>query len=204
MMNHVDNDLIFLLRKEVETQLGFSLNTPSNFDSLILRIKDTTGEYISLSTLKRLWGYVEYKQRPSLSTLSILARFAEYRDWNDFCEKKQGGQLDNSGFISKDDERMTELHPGEELGVEWHPDRYCHIRCEAPGRFVVISAYNSKLQPGDTFTASVFAVGHPLYMSNFCRDGSSMPPYVAGAKAGLTSVKLLLKVGSCISKPDEE
>jgi hypothetical protein len=192
-MENIDNDLIFLLLKNVERKMGFSMKAPSNFDSLILRINEATSENLSQSTLKRLWGYIDSNQRPRLSTLSILARFIGYKDWDDFCEKKQVYHCDNSGFISKDGECMTELRAGDELGLEWTPDRYCHIRCDAPGSFTVLNAVNSKLQTGDTFSASLFAVGHPLYMSNFFRDGKSMPPYVAGAKSGLTSVKLVAK-----------
>lgn len=44
---------------------------------------------ISLSTLKRLWGYVPYTSRPRLTTLNILSRYVGYRDFSAFCEALQ-------------------------------------------------------------------------------------------------------------------
>ena len=82
-MKDIDDDAIFLLKKEVENKMGFSLKAPTNFDALISRVLKETGETLSISTIKRLWGYVSQSSTPRLSTLSILSRFVGYRDFDD-------------------------------------------------------------------------------------------------------------------------
>ena len=72
------------LKKECEKVLGKAVVSPTNFDELNLNIKKSTGRNVSVSTLKRLWGYVHYPHRPSREILSILSVYAGYRDWHDF------------------------------------------------------------------------------------------------------------------------
>jgi hypothetical protein len=58
--------------------------TNYDFEKLSEAISDDTGVTLSVSTLKRLWGRVAYKNVPALNTLNTLARFAGYVDWRAF------------------------------------------------------------------------------------------------------------------------
>ena len=78
-MNDNNVDIKELLR-QVENKLGRSLATPSDFDALLLSVFQTTGERMSISTIKRLVGYVNDSHEPSNATLSVLARYLGYRD----------------------------------------------------------------------------------------------------------------------------
>lgn len=72
------------LRAAVEQKMGKPLLTPGDFDELSLRIKMQTGEDLSLSTIKRLWGYTRPCASPRFRTLSVLSRFLGFRDWDDW------------------------------------------------------------------------------------------------------------------------
>lgn len=72
------------LLAEVEQRMGKKLRTPGDFDEMLLRMRMTTGDSLSLSTIKRVWGYVRSNSNTRLHTLSVLARFAGYEDWDDF------------------------------------------------------------------------------------------------------------------------
>ncbi|SDZ88194.1 hypothetical protein [Pedobacter hartonius] len=54
------------------------------FEKLSSRILEKTGERLSVSTLKRIWGKVSYDHAPAKSTLNILARYAGYENWRSF------------------------------------------------------------------------------------------------------------------------
>ncbi|NER13589.1 hypothetical protein GWK08_09085 [Leptobacterium flavescens] len=54
------------------------------FIELSERIQEETHVLLSPTTLKRVWGRVNYKSAPSISTLNTLAGFAGYRNWRDF------------------------------------------------------------------------------------------------------------------------
>ncbi len=56
MPNHIPE--IALLLEEVEKKYGRKVSTSTDFESLSVVIEHEIGEYLSSSTLKRLWGYV--------------------------------------------------------------------------------------------------------------------------------------------------
>ncbi|MCX2680518.1 hypothetical protein OOZ15_11250 [Galbibacter sp. EGI 63066] len=55
-----------------------------DFDKLAGMVQDKTGVMLSVSTLKRVFGRVEYKSTPSLTTLNTLAQFVGFEDWRVF------------------------------------------------------------------------------------------------------------------------
>ena len=55
--------------------------THQAFDQLSELIWEETGTKLSATTLKRLWGKVEYQSQPTTNTLNALARFAGYPHW---------------------------------------------------------------------------------------------------------------------------
>lgn len=73
------------LKLEIEKRMGKPLKSPTDFNQLSLRLQKELKEEISISTIKRIWGYVEAKHNTRYTTLSILSRFIGYIDWYDFC-----------------------------------------------------------------------------------------------------------------------
>jgi hypothetical protein len=189
-MKDIDDDAIFLLKKEVENKMGFSLKAPTNFNALITRVMNETGEMLSISTIKRLWGYVNQPSSPRLSTLSILSRFLRFRDFDDFCLKKRIYTSVDSEFISLTSGEVKDLRIGDELMLEWKPDRFCRIRYEEEDQFKVVNAINCKLQKNDRFHASFVAVGHPLYATELMRGDECLNDYVAGKNSGLLAISI--------------
>ncbi|WP_190808757.1 hypothetical protein [Flagellimonas sp. S3867] len=51
------------------------------------RIQQQTKVLLSPVTLKRVWGRVDYKSAPSITTLNTLAKFAGFENWRDFKSK---------------------------------------------------------------------------------------------------------------------
>lgn len=189
-MKNIDDDAVFLLKKEVEHKMGFSLKAPTNFDALIARVSEEDGETLSMSTIKRLWGYVSSANAPRLSTLSILSSFLGFRDFDDFCIKRRIYTSEDSDFITSAEGQTKGLHVGDELMLEWRPDRFCRLRYESKDCFKVINSINCKLLKGDTFRASFVAVGHPLFVTELMRGGECLNDYVAGKSSGLLSVNI--------------
>ncbi|NII27640.1 hypothetical protein HB364_21335 [Pseudoflavitalea sp. X16] len=76
--------------EEIEAQLNWGSSARwSNYDfeKLADLIAAKTGVQLSLSTLKRIWGKVSYKNAPSLTTLHTLARFLGYADWRTYQQQ---------------------------------------------------------------------------------------------------------------------
>ena len=79
---HID-----LLKQRIEAQMawGDSVHwTHQDFNELSERIWESTQTKLSASTLKRLWGKVQYRSQPTTNTLNALAQFVGYEHWRDF------------------------------------------------------------------------------------------------------------------------
>lgn len=87
------------LKQEVETLVGRSVKTPKDFEFLSRQIEGYTNETISVSTLKRMWGYVASPCKPSKYNLNLLSRMVGYPDWASFVGGQEG--LSSSRFFVK-------------------------------------------------------------------------------------------------------
>lgn len=76
------------LRQEVEAKVGRQMQTPKDFDFLVGQIFVKTQQRISVSTLKRVWGYVSSKGDTSETTLNLLSKFAGYENFTQFCQQE--------------------------------------------------------------------------------------------------------------------
>src|SRR5687767_5441651 len=84
MNNQTDAWYLQQCLDQIEQKLAWGPHTEwtnYDFEKLSETISGATGVTLSISTLKRLWGKVTYKNVPALNTLNTLARFAGYEDW---------------------------------------------------------------------------------------------------------------------------
>ena len=177
------------LKQIVTRQIGRTLESPADYEYLSEQIQKTTGEYLSPTTLKRVFGHIPYEGQLRPTTLSILARYAGFSGWQDYQDK----QHVESGFIATQRVMKKELSKGQKLSIAWNPDRECLIEYLGEERFVVLHAKNCKLQIGDQFTTIHFILGQPLTATNVVsvREPLQQDTYIAGAKTGLTKIELL-------------
>ena len=87
---------IRLWRELFEKSLGWeSSDTWSEYDfeKLSEIIFSKTNTRLSLSTLKRLWGKVQYNSTPTIATLNVLARALDFEDWRAFKKRMDEDNL---------------------------------------------------------------------------------------------------------------
>lgn len=75
------------LKAEVVATFTRTLDSPTDFDALSADIMHRTGEGVSSSTLRRLYGYIKPAVVPRPSTLSVLARYVGRAGWSEFCNE---------------------------------------------------------------------------------------------------------------------
>ena len=74
----------------IEEKLGWGTSRSWHNDMFIElseRIQQQTKVLLSPVTLKRVWGRIDYKSAPSITTLNTLAQFAGFQNWRDFKGK---------------------------------------------------------------------------------------------------------------------
>lgn len=186
------NEKIETLKGMVEERAGRKLKTPTDFNFLLGEINRTTKELLSLSTLKRIWEYVPSDHQPSASTLSILSRYAGFTGWDDFSNSFECGMLDDSEFLFDKQVVPGKLKEGDEVELRWEPNRRCRVVYIGDEHFRVLEAENSKLEPGDTFQATLFCLHHPLFLTDLRREGCRPRTYVAAKRKGITELRVLV------------
>ena len=182
---------IIQLRNDVEKHIGQALLSPTDFQRLIQQIWNQQRAILSLSTIKRLWGYVESNGTPRLSTLNTLAQFLGFADWNAYLVAlEQRGGIE-SALCTGEGIQTADLQAEDRIVVAWQPNRQCTFRYLGDNQFVVENSTNAKLQQGITFSAARFMIGQPMYLDNILLADSTCTSYVAGKRNGLTLVKKL-------------
>lgn len=88
------------LRKNIEESVERVMHTPADFDFLSGAVWERIREYISPTTLKRTWGYLDGVKNIRFSTLETLARFAGFKSWDNYLAERRFAQDQNSAFVS--------------------------------------------------------------------------------------------------------
>ena len=184
MSNNYIPELAYLL-SEVEKKYGRRIATTTDFESLSVVIEHQTGELLSSSTLKRLWGYVTLNPTPRISTLDILSRFVGHKDFKAFCQSLTDGKVLSSKFFSTRYLAVSELDEMSKVTIGWAPDRIVEMRYLGAFLFEIERSVNSKLKPGDRFELSDIILGYPMFISRILRNGEYTPAYVAGQDGGI-------------------
>lgn len=178
-------EIIEQLKSAVELVVGRKIEHPKDFDFLEKQIEGYVGEHISVSTLKRLWGYVTSNSEISVYTLNVLSHMIGYASWSEFCQSRCVAEEESSHKIICRKLFTSALSPGTKISLVWRPDRKLLVRFEGQDLFVVLESTNSKLADGDIFHCAQFVEKMPLFLSGLYRKG--MPPcdYVCGRQGGI-------------------
>lgn len=181
---------IATLLNEVEKKYGRTISTSSDFEALSIDIEREEGEYLSTSTLKRLWGYVTMRPVPRKTTLDALARYCGYNSFKKYCEELKNSPDNSSNFFSTQYLDASDLVLGDKILIGWAPNRMVTLQSLGNCKFIVLESKNSKLKEGDEFFVSQFLVGYPLYIDKLYRDGVDSPlSYIAGKLGGINRVE---------------
>lgn len=189
--NELNQYYIECLRQDLTRAVGRTMTTFSDFDFLSLKLKEKTNEVPSISTLKRLWGYVQNSSSFSKSTLNSLSRFLGFDDWSHYVENLMRDSRVESGFLDSNSIVVSTLTKGDRLEIKWNPGRRILVEYVGSGRFTVIESENSKLRGGNSFELLIITKGHPFYCTNLDIDGEKYNEYTAGFKTGITSLRLI-------------
>lgn len=180
-----------LLKKEFEQSLGRVLHSPSDFTFASEAIQDRINEYLSATTLMRIWGYVNEACKTRMSTYNILSRFLGYPDFDSFVSHVDNVAEVESEAIKSEHINTSDLSIGDRIEFTWNPGRRCLAEFLGDGRFRVLQVDNSKIQVGDTFTCHFFILKQPLHLFDMNNFEDITQTYVAGKKTGLTSLKII-------------
>lgn len=172
------------LTASIEEAIGYKITGPKNFTRLMNFILERTGEYVSATTLKRIWGYLDEPLKTRYNTLSILVRAIGYIDYNDFLQRNHNApcetKIPSSEKYGKSIDVLTDLETGDRIDLFWNPGRECKIRYLGDLTFIVEDSKLTRLKPRDTFRCHLIIAGHPLYLSSLKHGRARPTAYICG------------------------
>ena len=188
-LNATDKAVARLL-EDVKRRYGHEVTGPHDFNELSDDIAAITHERLSVSTLKRLWGYVEGYDTVRLATLGTLARYVGCRDWTDFCDTFNAD--DGSEWSTEPVIPISTLRPGDRVEITWQPGRRMVVLYLDQGRFRVVERERCKLAVGDSFSCAGMVCGERLVLTQVEHAGNDQVlTYVCGKKDGIQARKLI-------------
>lgn len=186
------NQNIMLLRALVEESANHRLSTSTDFAFLSGCIQGRLHQTLSVSTLERIWGYVDGYQSVREGTLSILAQFVGFPDWAtfvaDYCNVPSA---QSSHRVMAPSLMASEVPTGDRIVIEWNPERKCTLVHLGDGLWRVEESIKSKLLVGDTFLCQRFTLNQPLFLEDYHHENEPPSLFVVGKRGGLTRVELI-------------
>lgn len=176
------------LKAITNKNLDCTPTTPSEFSEAILKIQKKTGHSISLSSMKRIWGYVAYDSFPSKTILNTLAQFNGFKNWDTFMANPEDCDNEVSCFIEESVVSADKLNPGDRVLLQWGKDKTCELEYISHFRFRVNKSKNIKLLTGDTCRISILCLRHPIFITDIKRGDMDIPAYIGARKGGVTSI----------------
>lgn len=180
---------IAALRNAVEQKFGTKILSPRHFVALSENIGDTAREYLSETTLQRIWLYKKGYDTVSVHTLNVLCHYAGFLDWDSFCNQFRAESPVESYMFEKRSLDLDRLKVGTIIHIAWLPDRDCTLRYLGHHRFEAIETHQSKLANGDIFTCHLLQLGREAYIE-LLRDDTEMS-YIIGKVNGLTDLSVI-------------
>lgn len=184
----VNPQYITLLRQLVEESADHAIATSNDFIFLSGEIRGRLNENLSVSTLKRLWGYVDGYASVRPSTLDILARFVGFPDWetfvSDYCEVES---VQSSHRVVGESLFAKDLSVGDNVEIRWNPNRRLLLNYLGDNMFKITESENAKLKAGGRFLCQCFILNQPLFVDVLDNEGLTAV-FVMGNKGGLTKI----------------
>lgn len=180
------------IRKRIEGKFGCPLENISQSQELANAIQAETGSYISIATIRRMFGWVsDADVKPHKSTMDIIARYLGYPNFS-LLAADLGEDCEISAFTPVESVESANLEEGTRLRITYDPRRIITMSYLGDNRYVIdMQEGSKKLLSGDVLTITHIAVGFELLVSDVKRGGESLGSYHAAKQGGITSIEIL-------------
>ena len=175
--------------KHIEKKFGKEIRYPSDCDSLSEDIFICTKQKISISTMKRLLGFVNGVQEPRLYTLDILARYLGFNNWDIYLEEIKS--MSTSDFFNVDKIEVENLSSNTRVQIAYEPNHKLILNYLGDFLFKIEISENSKLQENDIVKITNFIKNFPLLILEVKRNDLNLGQYRAGKSGGLSEIKII-------------
>lgn len=177
--------------KKLEERFGRPIRYTCDIDDLITDIFEKTGTMLSVNTIKRLFGLIKETANPRLYTLDTIAKYLNYKDWDDLNRATNVNSYSEFGYLDRIS--SASLAAGDVVKFRYDPDRAVTLTYIDDNKFNVTESVNSKLKKDDEVLITNFVSKYPVIVTQVIRNGANIGNYIAGKISGLKALQLLKK-----------
>lgn len=144
--------------KDIKSKSNLLFDNAADFKVLTELIDKETGRTIGLTTIKRLFGYIDDDRKTSQYTLNTLALYLGFNDWKEYSKAKN---LDSDWNFDTDKVLIAEQTTGEKIHVKYLDRIISFVVTEYDNQKVlrVEKAENSSLKVNDILLVNSLQVG---------------------------------------------
>ncbi|MDE6703178.1 MAG: hypothetical protein K2K00_05835 [Muribaculaceae bacterium] len=191
-MKKIDDEMLSeRLRNMIVKRFGREIRYSQDCETLSEDIYARTGQWLGVTTLKRMFGFTAAAVEARRSTMDIVAQYLGYSNGY----KELAAALDDdgsiSGYVNFRTVDISKLNEGTRVVVRYNPNRRIVMTYVGDGRFRIDESENSKLQAGDVIKVGNLATGFELLAADVVREGRSLGGYRAAMMGGLTAIEVL-------------
>lgn len=158
--------------EHIKKKSGLFFDRASDFSTLADLIANETKSTIGVTTLKRLFGYIDDARETNKGTLNILAQFIGYNSWEEYVSTLR---IDSDWIVESDTLWIACLSIGTVIEVGYLNRMVIFEVVIAPeGKALrVMNAKNSSLHKADIVYIDRLRKGEKLEARKVCRENSS-------------------------------
>ncbi len=145
--------------KDIKEKSNLMFDKSADFNALTDEIGKETGRTIGLTTIKRLFGYIDDDRKTSQYTLNTLALYLGYSDWKEYSISKN---LDSDWNFDTDKVLIAQQTTGTKIHVKYLDRIVTFVVTEYDNQKVlrVEKVENSSLKVNDILFVNSLQVGN--------------------------------------------
>jgi hypothetical protein len=176
-----------LIQEKVEMRFGRPIRYAKDCEILAGSIHAFTGEKISCSTVKRLFGLIESENEPRLYTLDIIAQYLGYINYDNLLQEFNPNKAD----LNKDIETIAakDLKIGDTIRIKYAPNRFLAANYLDDSVFKIVESNDPKILQDELLVFNNIGRNLPLFASWRSAKGINSKNVVLGKISGITSIE---------------
>jgi len=176
-----------LIQEKVEDRFGRPIRYAKDCEILSVSIHAFTGEKISCSTVKRLFGLIECENEPRLYTLDIIAQYLGYINYDRLLQEFNPNKNDLNQSIEKI--ASKDLKIGDTIRIKYAPNRFLAANYIDDCIFKIVESNDPKILQNELLVFNNVGRYLPLFASWRSSKNGNAKNIVLGKISGITSIE---------------
>jgi hypothetical protein len=176
-----------LIQEKVEERFGKPIRYAKDCEILSASIHAFTGEKISCSTVKRLFGIIESDNEPRLYTLDIIAQYLGYINYDHLLQEFNPNKSDLGQSIETI--ASSDLKIGDIIRLKYAPNRFLAANYIEDCIFKIVESNDPKILQDELLVFNNVGKYLPLFASWRSSKNGNAKNIVLGKISGITSIE---------------